>query len=118
MNLEDYLDSMILKLRKLKRDISARVIYDMMSGALIWSDEEITDLTVEEMGCLRAIFRFRTSIIANESDERFRDLWDKLHAKYPDWIGFDPSRCQTNKELSKLYHQNKATSKKYINKIP
>ena len=118
MNLDDYLDSLISKLRTLDRDKSAEITYDIMCGALIWSDEKVIDLTAGEMGCLRALFRFRTSIITDEPDERFRELWDKLRAKYPDWIGFDPSRSQANEDLARLYHQVKTSSDKYINKIP
>jgi hypothetical protein len=118
MNFEDYLDNLASKLRTLKRDISAKVFYDLMSGALVWTDEKVTGLTVEEIGCLRAVFRFRTGIITNEPDERFRVLWDKLRAKYPDWIGFDPSRCQINEDLSKLYHRHKKSSKKYMKRMP
>jgi hypothetical protein len=118
MNFEDYLDSLIPKLRISKRDISAKVFYDLMSGALIWSDEKIAGLPPEEMGCLRAIFRFRTSIITSEPDERFRNLWNKFRAAYPEWIGFDLSRCRADEGLSKLYHQRKTSSKKYIDKIP
>src|ERR1035437_2137549 len=103
MNPEDYLGSLVSKLRVLKCDVSAEVFYDLMSGALVWSDEKITGLTAEEMGCLRAIFRFRTSIIASEPDERFRNLSNKPRAAYPDWIGFDPSRSQADESLSKLY---------------
>jgi hypothetical protein len=118
MNFEDYLDGLVPKLRISKRNVSAEVFYDLMSGALVWTDEKITGLTAEEMGCLRAIFRFRTSIIAREPYERFRNLWNKLRAAYPDWIGFDPSRCQADEDLSKLYHQRKTSSKKYLDRIP
>jgi hypothetical protein len=118
MNLEDGLDSLVAKMRALKRDASAKITYDLMSGALIWSDEKANDLTVEEMGCLRAVLRFRTSIITSEPDERFRHLWTQLVAKYPDWIGFDASRCQANEELAILYHKCKRSSKKYIDNIP
>src|ERR1017187_6856383 len=99
MNPEDHLDSLVSKLRILKRDVSAGIFFDLMIGALVWTDEKITDLTAEEMGCLRAIFRFRTSIIANEPDERFRNLWNRLRAAYPEWIGFDPPRCQADENL-------------------
>jgi hypothetical protein len=117
MKFEDSLDSLVRRLCTVTVDPSAEVVYDLMSGALIWSDEKISGLTAEEMGCLRAVLRYRTSLIVGQPDERFRDLWAELNVKYPEWIGFSVDRCQSSEALLKLYSKHKDASKRYIKKI-
>jgi hypothetical protein len=117
MKLEDSLDRLVQRLCIVRLDPSAEVGYDLMSGALIWSDENISGLTVEEMGCLRVILRYRTSVIVGQPDQRFRGLWDKLQAKYPEWVGFSTNRCQASETLLKLYNKHKNASRKYVKKM-
>lgn len=108
MNFDDYLDSLIPILAALKIDPVAKVFYDLMTDALIWADERPPfDLTAEQMGCLRAIFRFRTSLITSTPDTRFYNLWDTLKAKCPQWIGFTPSRCSPTAQLIETYQKLK-----------
>src|SRR5215813_628912 len=99
MNFEKQLDSLIPMLLKLKRDPSSEPFYDMMSDALVWEDEMLfAGLSAEQMGCLRTIFRYRTSLIVGSPDQRFQQLWKLLTAKCPQWIGFSPSRCTPSDE--------------------
>jgi hypothetical protein len=105
MNFRDYLDSLIVRLKTLRKDDKATPFFDQMSGAFIWSDEKVDGVTVEEMGCMRAINRYRTSLIVQESDLRFQSLWEEFRAKYPDWIGFDPVRCSPNRDLQFRYKE-------------
>jgi|ERR1700738_634822 hypothetical protein len=100
---------MIPHLKSLQNDENADVFYDYMSGGFIWTDEKVRGLNVNQMGCLRAIFRFRTSIVVQEADERFRRIWNALRGKYPQWIGFAPQRCSPNDALARRYREvNKA----------
>jgi hypothetical protein len=105
MNFSDFLDPLVIRLKTLQKDSSAVPFFDQMSGAFIWSDEKLRGLPTNEMGCLRAIFRYRTSIIVQESDPRFQSLWADLKEKYPDWIGFDPTRCSPNDDLICRYKE-------------
>jgi hypothetical protein len=117
IDFQDHLDGLIVKLRTLKRDNSAEAFYDLMSGSLVWSDEKASPLTREEMGCMRTVFHFRSSVIIGKPAEETRSLWDKLRDKYPDWIGFDPSRCQPSENLSSLYFKLKNPSDKAIKRL-
>jgi len=104
MNLEEHLDSLVPLLRTLKRDPSAGVFYDVMSGALVWTDEKLFErLSSEQMGCLRGIFHYRTSLLKGAPEGRYEALWNRLKARYPDWIGFSASRCTPSRELLALY---------------
>lgn len=113
MNFNDSLDSLIVELRTLEKDNNASPFFDHTSGAFIWSDEKVRGLGANEMGCLRAIFRYRTSLIVHEPDPRFESLWADLKGKYPDRIGFDPARCSPNDDLVKRYR----VARRYINRI-
>src|SRR5665213_167609 len=66
------------RLRELKPAPEATVFYELMSNALVWSDE-IPDLESGDVSvyhCLRFVFRFRTTLMMGKPDERFRSLWD------------------------------------------
>ena len=97
-----------LKLQKMVPD--AEPFLDLMSDGFVWSDERLHGLSVEEMGGLRAIFRFRTSLITQLADSRFENLWNELRKICPEWIGFDQSRCSPNGKLLALYLKSKKKS--------
>lgn len=103
MNFEEHLDTLAPVLAKSEMDASAKVFYDVMSAGLVWTDEKLSDLTVEQMGCLRAIFRYRTSLIQGTPDLRFETLWNLLKIKCPQWIGLDPRRCTPSPQLLSEY---------------
>src|SRR5258707_8470723 len=106
MNFEKYLGSLVPALADLKLDPSAKPFYDIMSGGLIWSDEKLPlGLSAEQLGCLRAVFRFRTSLIEGTPDSRFQTLWNVLKERCPGWIGFAPSRCSPTLELRETLHK-------------
>jgi hypothetical protein len=109
MNFEEHLDSLVPLLSKLKFDPMAEVFHELMSDALVWTDEQIQGLTVEQMGCLRALLRYRTSLIVETPDTRFERLWKLLKVKYPKWIGFTSFRCTPSKGLQDIYRSSKRT---------
>ena len=72
----------------------AALFYELMSDALVWNDE-IPDLQtgdVRDFHCLRFVFRYRTTLMLGQPDERFRRVWDEAYKLFPDWPGFDPRR--------------------------
>lgn len=111
MNYNELLEPLIARFKTLHRDSNAVPFFDCMSGAFIWSDEKLRGLSVDEMGCLRAIFRYRTNLIVQGDDKRFESLWADLKEKYPAWIGFSPDRCSPNDDLLVRYQEirNKPT---------
>ena len=107
MKLDDFLDSLIPHLKVLQKDENGELFYELMSGAFIWNDEKMDGLNVNEIGCLRAIFRYRTSLVIQQHDERFALLWAALREKCPEWIGFAPERCSPNQNLAKRYQEER-----------
>jgi hypothetical protein len=105
IKLEDFLDVLIPHPKTLKKHKNAEPFHDLVSGGFIWSDERLYGLSVYSMGCLRAVFRYRTSLIVQEPDERFASLWNALREKCPEWIGFHSERCSPNQTLAERYRE-------------
>jgi hypothetical protein len=82
------------KLNQLRADPSARVGYELMSGGLIWSDElpPLGEAEPGECTCLRAIWRFRSSLIMGAPEDRFRPAWQEAQKLFPLCPGFLPQR--------------------------
>jgi hypothetical protein len=121
MELKDFLtalETLAPKLRLLKKDGSAIVFYEAMSGALMWSDEKARGLTDHEMGCYRAILAIRTGIIIGKAELRFPKLWEEFQKSCPTWIGFDSSRCKTSEMLVEKYVQGKHTTLDWLKNAP
>ena len=103
----------LLTLRdKLPRGLPQAVdepVYDVMSDAFVWRDEliDFKHLSSSEVGALRALGRFRTSLITSIADTRFQDLWVNFKDLAPDWIGFATNRTKYSEKLADEYKSHK-----------
>lgn len=88
--------------------------YEIMSGAFIWKDEcpNLKSLSMDELGCLRSIWRYRTSLQTGIEDKRFEELWQVLQYLRPSWIGFSKTRCNYSAELADRYNEIKTKKQK------
>ena len=93
MKFEEHLPALIVELRKCKFSSDAKPFFELMSGGLVWDDERISGLEPELLGCLRGLFRYRSSLIEQSPDERFSSLWNIAKQDCPEWIGFREDRC-------------------------
>lgn len=114
MDFSEHLDQLIARMKNLKRDADATPFFDLMSGAFVWSDERLSGLDVNTMGCQRFIFRYRTNLIAQEDDFRGKELWEELQRRYPEWIGFGPGRCTPHEELALRYWELRSQRKQKL----
>lgn len=72
-------------------DPTATPFYEIMSDALVWSDEKHPSLTSEIIFALRQLWHFRTRcILQNERIEN--KVVERCAALFPNWIGFLPER--------------------------
>jgi hypothetical protein len=103
--LEKLIESLALKLPEGKANESLEPEYEMMSGAFIWKDEcpDLPELSKDEVGCLRSIWRYRTSLATGIEDNRFSEMWALLKRQSPNWIGFSDSRCTYSDKLARRY---------------
>jgi len=88
-------------------DPSASVFYELMSGALIWSDERDAS-PFEVVSALRAIFAYRTGLIIGKPRPELEPLWQHALSLFPQWIGFRPDRRQPTTELLAAYRRGRA----------
>jgi len=104
----DRLVSIADAMNGLEKSSDAVVHYDMMAGALWWSDERPDCFETEDNWCLRPVFRYRTSMILGAPEAPCLPYWEAARKHFPDWPGFAPERCSPDSELPALYHKQKA----------
>ncbi len=97
-------------LNRLPRDPEARLNYELMSDALIWSDELPAPSEREgwEANCMRGVFRFRTTLILGKPEEKFREGWELLQKLCPLWPGFLPDRQKPDPAKIRLFEESSA----------
>lgn len=81
-------------LQALKALTEVTVSYDLFSDALKWSDETPACFpeNAEACNCLRGLWRYRTSLILGQPQDRHRELWGAALRAFPEWPGFLPER--------------------------
>ena len=93
-------------------DENAEVFYELMSGGLVWRDETTLKFSTQFVGCLRALFAYRTSLMLGRHEEAFAPLWNQALKLAPNWIGFLPTRRQPTPELLAIYRRGNISLKK------
>ena len=76
--------------------------YDMMSHALVWTDEIPEEEDPEKWWAIRKVLRHRTCLMLSETSE-YEAWWLKGLELFPEWVGFAPERRQPSAELIELY---------------
>jgi hypothetical protein len=83
-------------LNGLQVDPEATVHFDMFACALVWSDElgaaDNFDLVFANIGMIRAVLHYRSTLIEGTTGEKHRSQWEKALQMCPDWPGFVPQR--------------------------
>lgn len=67
-----------------------KVFYEIMSGALIWSDERNRN-TVEVIWALRFIVAYRSSLMLNKPREELKPMWDLGLSLFRNGLAFGPN---------------------------
>jgi hypothetical protein len=92
-------------LSTLKMEPSATLHYDLMSDALIWSDEKPKGRPAKEVWALRPVLRYRTGLILGLTLTEFQKEWETAKKLFPEWIGFREERSSRSVELEREYHR-------------
>ena len=91
------------RLNAMRPDSGARCFFECMSGGLIWTDERPSfQVDADELGTLRIIWNYRTSLILGKPRTEFTEMWDSAVSLAPNWPGFLPVRREPSPELSAL----------------
>jgi hypothetical protein len=93
--------------------------YDVLTDAIIWSDEYPSNVAgrMVDFDCLKLLFRYRTSILTGHPDETFRPYWDRAMELFPQWAGFASSRLVPSEELTKFYEHCRKRDMRYLRKV-
>jgi hypothetical protein len=105
-------------MRELAQNPRATCYYEMLSDALVWSDEfpDFAALRlVPDWDVIRFVFYFRTTVILGEPDENMREYWNEALQLFPDWPGFAPERQST--ALHAVFRQKSAWARAEIEEI-
>lgn len=91
-----------------------KVFYEIMSGALVWSDETNKDMPVEVIWALRFIVAYRTSLMLNKPREELKPMWDVGLSLFPKWVGFRPERRESTPKLLQIYRRGNVSLRKCL----
>lgn len=94
-----------------------RVFYEILSGALIWSDETNRKTPYAVHCALRPIVAYRTSLMLNKPQEEFKPIWDIGLSLFPKWVGFRPERRQATPKLLQIYRRGDICVRKCLRDI-
>lgn len=97
-------------------DPGAKAFYDIMSGALVWSDETTPETPTAVVWALRRLLAYRTRAML-DSAEPDNDFWTRCVAMFPNWIGFLPERRKQTPELLAEYRRGGVSLKRCLRKI-
>jgi hypothetical protein len=97
------------KLPTKSKTINPKMEYEGMSGAFIWEDEGLWGLKNHHLlHAFKYVINHRMKlIVGSENDVGFmrsysfdKQIFEMAKRNYPDWIGFDKSRCSYNSEIA------------------
>ena len=91
-----------------------RVFYELMSGALVWTDETNRRTPWEVINALRVIVAYRTSLMLDDPREEFAEMWEESLKLFPNWVGFRPERRTPTQRLMAIYRRGDISSSKCL----
>jgi hypothetical protein len=91
-----------------------KISYEIMSGALIWSDETNKETPLAVIYALRFIVAYRTSLMLNKPREELKPMWELELSLFPKWVGFRPERRQATPTLLHIYRRGEVSLRKCL----
>ncbi len=85
-----------------------KMTYEIMSGAFIWEDEGLWEIRNHHLAnAFKYVIKHRMNLIVgpNNDNEYLRSkrfdkaIYNMAKRHFPNWVGFDISRCSYNPEL-------------------
>jgi len=89
-------------LDNLEEQINAEILFCKISDAVFWTDEvpgSKSDWPTKFSHVMRFLFRYRTSVILDEPDERLQEIYVRSKTLFPNWPGFFPKREAASEEI-------------------
>lgn len=89
--------------------INPKMEYEAISGAFIWEDEGLWELRNHNLkGAFKYVLNYRMKLVVGPDNENVgvmrsksfdRSIFEMAKKYFPNWIGFDESRCSYNSEI-------------------
>lgn len=88
--------------------VNPKMEYETMSGSFIWEDEGLWETHHHFANAFRHVINYRTKLVlgptnnfeALSSGNFDKQVFELAKKHYPDWIGFNESRCSYNPKLA------------------
>jgi hypothetical protein len=90
------------RLNAMKPESNAECFFELMSGGLVWTDEQLWPADADELGALRTLWNYRTSLILENPRTEFEETWNSAVSLAPKWPGFLPERREPRSNLLAL----------------
>lgn len=91
-------------------DPDAKINYDILADALVWSDETGDSTSIDVIWGLRQLRHYRTHVLLKDI-EPDNDVWQHCQSLFPNWIGFLPERRKPTPELLAIYRRGDVSSR-------
>ena len=98
-------------------DPKCKFQYELMSGAVIWSDEMRGNLSSELISGLRVVWAYRSSLYLEEPRKEFEDVWNRARELFPSWPGFHESRLKPDGKVISYYKRVKYKSDRKLDLV-
>jgi hypothetical protein len=86
----------------MKPQTKPECFFECMSGGLMWTDERLWPLDADELGVVRILLNYRTSLILENPRREFEAIWNSAISLAPKWPGFLPERREPRSDLLAL----------------
>ena len=100
--------------------VNPKMNYHILADAVAWEDEGIEKCNPELENAFRFVLMYRTYLICNikvDSSNKNLKTFELAKKYFPNWIGFNNSRCSYNAELSDRINRIRKVSEWKINKM-
>ncbi len=91
-------------------DAAATIKYDILAGALVWSDETDASTPSAVIDGLRQLRHYRTHVMLH-GIEPDNDVWRHCQSLFPNWVGFLPERHTPTPALLAIYRRGEVSAR-------
>ena len=98
---QDELGRIATKLDAIERDVNCSWCYRPFLDAVVWADEE-SSIDVSDSPALGYLFVYRMGLLTGAPNPNLEPLWQYAKLQFPNWPGFQPTRCSYSTELAEL----------------
>ncbi len=97
----------------------ATVGYDVLSDALVWSDEYPHNITgrLDEFDCVKLLLRYRTTLLFGEPDADLKPYWEYAKERFPNWAGFCLVRSTRTEKLWTHYERDRKSAMRRVERF-